>query len=390
MTVAYFDCFAGAGGDMIVASLISAGCSFEDLQKQLARLESHAGLSIQNVTRHGLSGLKFEVDAGDHHHPHRHLGDIIAMIDAAQLPPRAAQRAKAVFERLGAAEAKVHQCPIDHVHFHEVGAIDSIMDIVGACLAMEMLNIDRIICSPLPLGDGTVSSAHGIMPVPAPATAELLKGVPISQHNVKGEAVTPTAAAIFTTLAESFSSMPAMLVSAVGYGAGTREGDPLPGLLRVFLGDAQGGEGNADSLVELSANLDDTTGEIIADTLEKLLAGGCVDAWATPIVMKKSRPAWVLSALCAPADVSAAQEIIFRHTTTFGVRHRLCRRRKLLRRHVTVETPYGPLRVKVGSLDGKDITASPEFADCQRAAEAHHAAVRQVMAAAQKAFEDAK
>ncbi len=386
MTVAYFDCFAGAGGDMIVASLVSAGCDFDQLKRTLAGLGVHADLSIDQVTRHGMAGTKFNVSVGHEHH-HRHLDDILKIIEKADLPQRTAQRARKVFERLAQAEAKVHNCPVEKVHFHEVGAVDSIIDIIGACAAMEMLNIDRIFCSPLPVGSGTVKCAHGELPVPAPATGELLKGAVTSSRHIEGEAITPTAAAIFTTLAEGFVPMPEMRVTSIGWGAGTREGAPLPNLLRVFVG-SQASDGDSDELVEISANLDDCSGEIIADALEKLLSAGCVDAWATPIVMKKSRPAWTLSALCAPKDVGEAQDIIFRNTTTFGVRRVNCARSKLLRRHVTVETAFGPLRVKVGSRDGKDLTVSPEFEDCRLAAQSHHASVRQVQALALRAYEE--
>ena len=386
MTLAYFDCFAGAGGDMIVGALIDAGCDFEALKSQLARLHAHGcSLSVEKVQRGGIAGTKFNVEIAHEHHPHRHLGDILAMIDVAGLPARAAERAKKVFTRLGQAEAAVHNVPLDHVHFHEVGALDSIMDIVGACVAMEILDIDRVICSPLPLGSGTIESDHGTLPVPAPATARLLVGAKTVPGLVQGEAVTPTAAALLTTLAESFGESPALAVAAVGYGAGTRNQGPVPNLLRVILGQ-DSHDGEHDVMVELSANIDDCTGEVIGAAIEKLLAFGAVDAWASPLVMKNSRPAWMLSALCRPSDAAAIETLFFEETTTFGVRRRVCQRAKLRRRHETVETPYGPLRVKVGSLGEQDVTAAPEFSDCLAAAQAHHVSVREVMAAATEIY----
>ena len=310
------------------------------------------------------------------------------MIDAAGLPDRVADRAKRIFERLGAAEAKVHRVDVQQVHFHEVGAVDSIVDIVGACCAIELLGIDRVLCSPIPLGSGMVRCEHGMMPVPAPATAELMRGVPVREVQIKGEATTPTAAAIFTTLSEGFGPMPAMSVQAIGYGAGTREGGSVPNLLRVMVGELAVGEGDTDAVVELAANVDDCTGEVLGATLEALLAGGALDAWASPIVMKKSRPAWQLCALCKPADADALERIFFTQTTTFGVRRGNWTRSKLDRTHQVVETAYGPVRVKLGSLAGTLVTASPEFEDCRQAAQAHHVSVREVMAAAQAAFRE--
>ncbi len=386
MSLAYFDCFAGAGGDMIVGALLDAGCDFETLKAQLLRLHAHGcSISADKVQRGGIAGTKFNVEISHEHHPHRHLGDILAMIDAAGLPARAADRAKKVFSRLGEAEAAVHNVPLDHVHFHEVGALDSIMDIVGACLAMEILGIDRVICSALPLGSGTIESDHGTLPVPAPATARLLVGAKTVPGLVTGEAVTPTAAAILTTLAESFGDAPSLDLSGVGYGAGSRNQGPVPNLLRVMIG-RDDKDGAHDVVVELSANIDDCTGEVIGATIEKLLSYGAMDAWAAPLVMKKSRPAWMLSALCAPGDAAALEKMLFEETTTFGVRRHVCERTKLARRHETVETPYGPLRVKVGRLGDKDVTAAPEFADCLAAAHAHHASVREVMAVAAEIF----
>ncbi len=388
MNLAYFDCFSGAAGDMIVGALLDAGLDFEALQKQLAGLKlPGCDISASKVRRGALAGTKFTVTASEADQPHRNLDDILSIIRSAALPGRSAETAEAIFRRLAQAEAKVHDMDVAKIHFHEVGAVDSIIDIVAAAVGIEMLGIEEVHCSPIPLGRGTVEAEHGTLPLPAPATVELLKGATTAEaitEGVTGELTTPTAAAVLTTLARSVGPVPAMALSAVGYGAGSREdtgpGEP-PNLLRVFIGNSAD-DGSVDCMVELSANLDDCTGEVIGATIEKLLQAGCADAWAAPIYMKKSRPAWTLSALCAPADVGRAEEIIFTETTTLGVRRRTCTRSKLARRHVTVETAYGPIRVKIGSGDGNTITASPEFADCSSAAEAHGAPVKEVIAAA--------
>jgi uncharacterized protein (TIGR00299 family) protein len=462
MALAYFDCFAGSGGDMIVASLVSAGADIGAIQAAIGKLGlPGVTVSVETVRRGGMAGLHFQVHeahehehqhehaeggvpngpdehghthshdqghehghdhaaeggpaategaeshthtrehtgegglyahAHDHAHPHvarRGLNDILTMIGAAGLPARVVDRARRVFQRLGEAEAAVHGIAVQEVHFHEVGAVDSIVDVVAACVGLELLGIDRLLCSPIPVGSGTVRCEHGLLPVPAPATARLMIGVPVLQAPITGEATTPTAAALLTTLAESFGPVPAMTVSAIGCGAGTRDGGPLPNLLRVLVGESSDA-GATDSVVELSCNLDDCTGETIAVAIARLLSYGCLDAWASPAVMKKSRPAWILSALAAPADAAEAERILLTETTTFGVRRRLCERRKLVRHHEVVETPYGPIRVKVGLLDGREMTASPEFEDCNQAAERHHVAVREVFAAAQTVYRTGK
>ncbi len=388
MRIAYFDCFAGAGGDMIVGSLLDAGLDFAALRGELAKLGLDGyELSAAKVSRAGLAGTKFDVAVAERHHHGRHLSEILAMIDAAGLGGTAAAKAAAVFHRLGAAEAKVHGVGIEDIHFHEVGAVDSIIDIVGSAIALEMLGIEQIVCSPIPVGSGTVSTAHGVLPVPAPATAELLRGFPVAgpMEGQQGEMTTPTAAAVFTTLATAFGPLPAMDVSAIGYGAGTRDNPAMPNLLRVFLGDAAD-TGNADTVVELSANIDDSTGEVLGHALGALLAAGCLDAWLAPITMKKSRPAWMLSALCLPTDVAKVEDILFRETTTIGIRRRTCQRSRLARGHVTVQTEYGPVRIKISHRGEQVMTAAPEFEDCAQAATAHGVSVKEVMAVALAAF----
>lgn len=407
MALAYFDCFAGSGGDMIVAALIDAGAGLDGIRAEIAKLGlGTVELTARRVHRGGLTGLHFQVrqqqNGEEHCHDaaqpphHRHLAEILEMIARAGLAGRAgraAERAARIFTRLGEAEAKVHNIAVEEVHFHEVGAVDSIVDVVAACVALELLDVDRVISSPIPLGSGTVRCEHGVLPVPAPATAELVRGAATcpgesgQSGGGGGELTTPTAAAILTTLAESYGPIPAMSVASIGYGAGTRDGGPVPNLLRVFLGQPDP-DGQADTVVELTANIDDCPGEILGAAMQRLLAAGCLDAWAVPIVMKKSRPAWMLSALVHPGDVTEAERILFAETTTFGIRRRVCQRSKLQRHWETVETPYGPIRVKVGRREGRTIIAAPEFDECAQAAERHGTSVRDVQAAAQAAYRD--
>jgi hypothetical protein len=374
---------------MIVAALIDAGADIDALRGHLASLSlGEVRIDASRVRRQHLAGTLFEVTPPGGEQPHRHLADILAVIDAADLPGRSGELATRIFTRLGQAEAAVHDIDIQKVHFHEVGAVDSIIDIVAACVALELLGVRQVFCSPLPLGCGTVECDHGLMPVPAPAVAKLLEGSAVAHTppGAVGEMTTPTAAAILRELCGSFTSPPQMTVRAVGYGAGDRRFDGLPNLLRVYLAESTG-PAEADSVMELSANIDDATGEVVAATIEALLAAGCLDAWASPATMKKGRPAFVLSALCEPAREKQIAEIFFRQTTTFGLRSRLTRRHILPRRIDTVETPFGCVRVKVGLLDGRAVTASPEFADCLDAAIAHHTAVREVIQAARAAWD---
>ncbi len=279
--------------------LLDAGASFAALEAELAklRLEGYR-LSASPVRRGGIGATQFVVETTGHEHHHRRLGDILEMIDRSALAPTAAARAKAIFTRLGQAEAKVHRISVEEVHFHEVGAVDSIIDIVGAAIALDLLGVGEVVCSPIPPGSGTVQCAHGLLPVPAPATAELLAGAKVAASELPGEVTTPTGAAILTTLAAAYGPLPAMDLQAVGCGAGMRQEGDLPNVLRVFIG-RRDDLGQADSVVELSANLDDCTGEVIGATIAALLEMGCLDAWAAPVYMKKNRPAVVLSAVPA-------------------------------------------------------------------------------------------
>jgi len=388
MSVAHFDAFSGAAGDMILAALLDAGCELAAVESALARLDvGHWRLEARKESRRGLAATRFIVHLEHgHDHHHRTWADIRRIIASADLPGAAGERATAIFARLAEAEAAVHGTSPEAVHFHEVGAVDSIIDIVGAAVALELLGVGRVTCSAIPPGSGTVRCAHGVLPVPAPATAELLKGVPIAPppgpqtDEPAGELTTPTGAAILTTLAEGYGPMPAMTLRAVGCGAGSREGRAAPNILRVFLGDAPGDEGlQADGLWVVETNLDDATPEVVADAVGRLLEVGAADAYTVPITMKKGRSAVLLACLVHDDRRAACEEIIFRHAGTFGLRRHWCTRSILGRAHETVETQYGPVRVKIGRRGREVVRVSPEFEDCRRAADAAGVSVQAVM-----------
>ena len=380
MTIAYFDCFSGAGGDMIVGALLDAGLELAALEQRLSSLGVEGyRLEARKIRKQGFAATQFTVHATGQDTPaFRNLTDIRQIIDGSTLSESVKASTRRVFERLAEAEARVHGVPVEQVHFHEVGAVDTLVDVVGACIGLEMLGVETVYCSPIPVGSGTVTCEHGVLPVPAPATAELLKGVPLADGNETGELTTPTGAAILTTLASRFVPLPAMTVEAIGLGAGTRDGANRPNLLRVFLGKPHA-VGQADEIEVLEANLDDISPEAVAYAVERLLQSGALDVYTQPIYMKKGRPAVLLTVLSAPEKADGLEEIIFAETSTFGVRRRTARRTKLDRIFETVTTGFGQVRVKVGRRHGKVVTVAPEFEDCRKAAEAHGASFRDVM-----------
>jgi hypothetical protein len=395
----YLDCFAGASGDMFIGALLDCGLDFEFLKSELGKLGVEGyELSLTRVDRSGISAAKLDVHVHSdqhshdhdhhHHHSHRHLSEIKRIIASSQLPEHVKDRAQTIFQRIGEAEAKIHNIPIEKVHFHEVGAIDSIVDIVGACIALDALQIERIIASPLHLGSGTFKCAHGTYPVPGPATAELLKGVPIYSKDIEGELVTPTGAAIVSTLAESYGQMPMMRIEKTGYGAGTRDYPKFPNVLRAIIGELEEDADRTPTTVTIiEANIDDLSAQVFGHLMEVVLAAGALDIFYTPVQMKKNRPGVLLTLLCKPEDRERMCEIIFRETTTLGVRHRNERREVLNREFVTVETEYGSIGIKVSrAQDGRVVNASPEFDDCRAAAEMHQAPLRDVQTAALMAY----
>ena len=380
----FFDCFSGASGDMILGALVDAGVSIDALARDVGALPcGPIRLRAEKVLRSGISATKVHVDI-PHEHAHRGLTEIKSIITAAPLSDAVKERAIRVFMRLGEAEAGVHGCPVDHIHFHEVGALDAIADIVGAAAALEHLGATEVRFSTLRLGGGTVKAAHGVLPVPAPATARLVTGCACEMGPVQAELLTPTAAAILTSLGRQ-DTAPHMAYDAIGYGAGTKEFPGHANVLRVFVGSALA-RAQTDAVWVLECNVDDMTPEVCGHAIDRLLAAGALDAWATPIQMKKSRPASMLCAIAEDAAVAAVEEVFFRETTTFGVRRTRAERSKLAREHRTVQTPYGPVRVKVGTLAGRVVTASPEFEDCRSLAREKDVPLRDVMSAASAAF----
>ncbi|HUU91230.1 MAG TPA: nickel pincer cofactor biosynthesis protein LarC [Phycisphaerae bacterium] len=390
MSLIYVDAFSGVSGDMLLGALLDAGLAEQDLRRCLHGVAvSGYELVVGRETRKGLRATRAEVRLAHAEHHHRGLSDIVALIEAADLPARAAEWAKAVFSRLAEAEAKVHGSTPEEVHFHEVGAVDAIVDIVGTCAGLALLGVDRVVASPLPMGSGYVQAAHGRLPVPAPAVVELMRGVPIGECGEAGELTTPTGAAVLVALAASFGPMPAMVPRAVGYGAGAREGRHLPNVLRVVIGEPveEGGDGaQTDAVWLLEANLDDATGETLGAATQALFEAGALDVWLTPATMKKGRPGVVLAALATENTLDDVENAIFAETTTFGVRRRRVDRTKLEREHVPVETPFGTVRIKVGRRAGRVVTALPEYDDCLRLAEEHGAAFRKVYEAARAAY----
>lgn len=392
----YFDCFSGAAGDMILAAMIHAGCPLEALQEVISGLKlPGVHLTAEPVKRGGLAGTHVRVHVDPQAQPrHRHLPEILDIIAGAGLSPVVADRAAAVFRRLADAEAAVHAAAPDDIHFHEVGAADAIVDIVGACAGVELLGLERITCSPVPTGHGTVTCAHGVMPVPAPATANLLRGVPLAECNEPMELTTPTGAAILTTLAESFGPPPAMRLNSIGYGAGTRTGRTRPNLLRLLVGEMEADDtAEHDRVVVLEAQVDDASGQVVAHACEELLAAGALDAYIVPIIMKKGRPGQLLTVLGRPEDVIVLEAVVFRETSTFGVRRHECLRDKLARTRVSVATRFGPIRVKVGRREGQTMQAWPEYEDCAEAARKGGVSLRTVQQEALRAWthaDDAK
>ena len=384
MRFAYFDCFSGAAGDMILGGLVHAGLQLSVLHDVIARLElPGVELAVARAARGGIAATHVEVKIGEAaRQRHRHLPYILAMIRGAGLPRAAASNAVRVFERLAGAEALVHGVSVEQVHFHEVGAADAIVDVVGACVGLDALGVDVVVCSPIPTGHGTVTCEHGVMPVPAPATAELLRGVPLATCDERHELTTPTGAAILTTLAKSFGPLPAMAVDAIGYGAGTRENRSRPNFLRVLVGEATEAGDEADQVVVLEAQMDDSTGQALAYAIERVLEAGALDAFIVPITMKKGRPGQLLTVLSHPDGVPALEDVILAETTTLGVRRHTCARRKLARERESVTTRFGTVRVKTGQRGDRVVKAWPEFEDCATAAKRCGVALRTVQDAA--------
>ncbi len=382
MNIAYLDIFVGISGDMLLGALVDAGCPLATIQQGLGDLP--VVLTAERVTRGGLRGTLVCVEASPAHHPHafRSYQDLAGMMNTLAMPEARRAQAERVLRRLAEAEARVHGIPVQQVHFHELGGLDTIADIVGTLAGLEALGLERVHASPIPLAHGWVDTAHGRLPVPPPAVMELVRGFPTRPVEVEGETVTPTGAALVTALAAEFGGPPPMTVKTVAYGAGQKEFPGVPNLLRLIVGEARESDLLTEELVLVETNLDDMNPELQPALLAALFEAGALDAWLTPIQMKKGRPALLITALTAPDRAEAVAEALLRHSTSFGLRLSRCERRCLPREMRQVETPWGAVSIKVGFLGGKVITASPEYEDCARLAETHGVPIKQVYAAA--------
>ena len=391
--IAYFDCFSGISGDMVLGALVDAGADLRAIEAELRKLGLEGWtISAEKVKRGAIFATHVKVETSEEHH-HRGLSIILARIDKAGLAPRAAERARRIFTRLAEAEAKVHNMPVEEVHFHEVGAVDSIVDIVGAAIGFELLGIDEFACSALDVGAGQVKTAHGLLPVPAPATAELLRGAPMYTSGIARELVTPTGAAIATTLSTSYAQIPEMTLQAVGYGAGSTNLTEKANVLRILIGEnatSEAGEHWDAPVSVIETNLDDMSPQIYGYFVERALAAGALDVFSTAVQMKKNRPGVLLTILCDAAHTARLIDLVFRETTTIGVRTYDVRRKVLDRELVPVVTPFGEVRMKVSRMNGSVLNATPEYEDCQRLAAEKGIPLKQVIAAAAFEFQKQK
>jgi len=377
--LAYFDCPSGISGNMVLGAILDAGLELDALREALAGLNlSGYEIEARKVKRQGLAGTLVEVRV-QQEEVERRVGDILAIIEGSALPEEVKATAKTVFIRLAEVEAGIHHTSVEEVYFHELGGTDAIVDIVGSLLGLKLLGVEEVRASALPLGRGLVRCAHGLLPVPAPATLELLKGVPVYGLDVEVELVTPTGAAIITALAKSFGPPPLMRVERVGYGAGHRELS-IPNLLRLLIATSHhvAGEFEEDSVVLLETNIDDMNPEFYEHVMSKLFQKGALDVFLTPIQMKRNRPAVMLSVIVGQDDVDGVLEVIFEETTTLGVRMREVRRKKLARESIVVETRYGPIAVKVARLSGVVKNIAPEYEECRRIAEQRRVPLKEV------------
>jgi uncharacterized protein (TIGR00299 family) protein len=387
---AYFDCFSGISGDMVLGALVDAGADLRAIEAELRKLGLEGwSISASRVKRGEIFATRVEVETSEGHH-HRGLSIILQRIDNAKLAPRAAERARKIFTRLAEAEAKVHQQPIEQVHFHEVGAVDSIVDIVGAAVGFELLGIDEFACSAFDVGAGQAQTAHGLLPVPAPATSELLKGAPMFSSGIVKELVTPTGAAIATTLASRYAEIPKMTLKAIGYGAGSADLKEKANVLRLLIGESavtEPAEYWDAPVTVIETNIDDMSPQIYGYFVERALETGALDVFSCSAQMKKNRPGQLITILCEPPNVSRLIDLIFRETTTIGVRTHEVRRRTLARESVTVETPFGEVCMKISRMHGSVLNATPEYEDCRRIATQKNIPLKDVLAAATFQFQ---
>ena len=406
MKILYFDCFAGASGDMIVGALIDAGLPLDELREALASLPlDGVTVNADRVDRCGIGATKFRVHEGSategaardrhpghshaHHHPHRGLIEISEMVDRSALAASVKTRAKRLFRRLAETEAAIHQQPVEKIHLHEVGAVDSIVDIVGSVFALEWLGADRIISSPLNVGSGTVQCEHGTLPVPAPATTRLIEGVPVYSNGIEAELLTPTGALLVTDYAERYGPLPAMRIRQIGYGAGDRDFSEAPNTLRVVVGDLE--ESRAfQRVVVIECEIDDMNPQIYGVLMDRLQKAGALEVFYAPIQMKKNRPGTLVTVIASPEQRDVLSGLLFRETTTIGVRFSEMDRERLPREQVSVDTPIGRVRFKIARRGTAVANVAPEFEDCARLATEQGLSVKDVYAIVTKAYLDWK
>lgn len=371
---------------MILGALVAAGVRPQELKDQLSLLGvSGYAIDFETVNRSGISATYARVQTAPEH-AHRHLSDILKIIYDSRLSENVKERAAKIFSRLAEAEARVHNEPIEKIHFHEVGALDAIIDVVGAAICFDLLGIERFVSSALHVGSGMVDMDHGRFPVPPPAVTELLRGAPFYSTEIKGELLTPTGAAIITTVCSEFGALPQLKLEQTGYGAGTREYEKFPNVLRVFVGETVDTQRNDEKLWMLETNVDDMSPQVFGHVMERAFELGALDCYFTPIQMKKNRPGVLLSVLCGEAEREKLLDLLFSETTTLGVRSFLVERRALERRTVRVETQYGPIDVKVAALNGHIVKQMPEYEQCRQAARNANVPLRIVEDAARSAY----
>ncbi|HXG62156.1 MAG TPA: nickel pincer cofactor biosynthesis protein LarC [Planctomycetota bacterium] len=388
MKIAFLDLFCGLSGDMTLGALVDTGLPLTELRKGLARLPLKGyRLSARRVLKGAISATKVtvRVDESAHRHHHTPLKTILGLIRRSGLPSAVKERASDVFLRLGRAEGRIHGVDPMKVEFHEVGAVDSIVDIVGACLGFHLLGVEEVYCSRVPVTRGEIRTHHGALPNPGPATIALLNGFPLTPLDLDREVVTPTGAALLASLVRRPGRFPEMVLTASGYGAGDWDLPERANVVRLLVGEAASAE-ESDAVFLVETNLDNVAGELVGYLYEKLFAAGALDVYSTPILMKKSRPAVKISVLTPPSRRAAVEALLLRETPTFGVRRVLMERSKLPRREITVQTPYGPIRCKVGRLNGRTLKAAPEYEDARAAAEHHGVPLSAVQEAALRAF----
>ena len=374
---------------MTLGALVDAGCDEEQLRTELGGLRVPGwGLTAERVWKNGMAATHVKVKTEDQS-KHRSLSAILEILEKSQLAPGVRDRAAAIFTKLGEAEARVHGVPLEKIHFHEVGAVDAIVDIVGACIGFHALGIEEFACSALNVGGGTAKMAHGILPVPAPATANLLQGKPTYSNGVQKELVTPTGAAIVATLCEWFGPQPSMSVTDIGYGAGTADLEGQPNVVRLMIGEAAGKSvaGFDEEIAVIEANLDDMNPQIYGYFLERALAASALDVYTTPVQMKKNRPGTLLTVLCKPQDTNTLISLIFAETTTFGARTYRAQRRTLPREFLNVTTAFGDVRIKISRVNGRILHVAPEYDDCRKLAVEKNVPLQRVISEALRAYE---